>query len=160
MCRGYDSAITEVSCNLVCWELVALSLDLRRTLRETLRRLTYIMLSFLDRANAITMGALLLSCAVVFFAIQQFYVMAVIALIGAGLCDLFDGVIARRLNRSLPQKIFGQRLDSLVDACAFGMAPLVLCFKLGLSTMPDGLLLAFFVCCVVWRLMIILIQCL
>jgi CDP-diacylglycerol--serine O-phosphatidyltransferase len=110
------------------------------------------MLRFWDRANAITLGALLLSCAVAILAMRQSYTLAMISLIGAGICDLFDGVVARRLIRTPEQQIFGTRLDSLVDACAFGISPLVLCCGLGLSTLPDCFLLAFFVCCVVWRL--------
>jgi CDP-diacylglycerol--serine O-phosphatidyltransferase len=121
-------------------------------LRETLRRLTDIMLRFWDRANAITLGALVLSCAVALLAMRQSHVLAMIALIGAGICDLFDGIVARRLNRTHEEQIFGQRLDSLVDACAFGVAPLVLCCGLGLTTLPDCFLLVFFTCCVVWRL--------
>ena len=110
------------------------------------------MLRFWDRANAITLGALLLSCAVALFATRHYHALAMMALIGAGVCDLVDGLVARRLKRTEEQKIFGQRLDSLVDACAFGMSPLVLCCGLGLTTLPDSFLLSFFVCCVVWRL--------
>lgn len=110
------------------------------------------MLRFWDRANAITLGALVLSCTVALLAMRQSHVLAMIALIGAGICDLFDGIVARRLNRTQEQQIFGKRLDSLVDACAFGMAPLVLCCGLGLATLPDCFLLVFFTCCVVWRL--------
>ena len=110
------------------------------------------MLRFWDRANAITLGALLLACSAAFLAMRQFYAWAMIALIGAGVLDLVDGVVARRLKRTHEQQIFGQRLDSLVDACAFGMCPMVVCYGLGLTTLPECILLAFFVCCVVWRL--------
>ncbi len=110
------------------------------------------MLRFWDRANAITLGALVLSCLVALLTMQQLYVWAMIALIGAGVCDLVDGLVARRLKRTEEQQTFGKRLDSLVDACAFGMAPVVLVCGLGLTTLLDHLLLAAFVGCVVWRL--------
>ena len=110
------------------------------------------MLRFWDRANAVTLGSLLLSCASALFALRQSSALAMIALIGAGVCDLVDGLVARRLKRTQQQKLFGQRLDSLVDSCAFGMSPMVICFGLGLTTLLDCFLLAFFVCCVVWRL--------
>jgi CDP-diacylglycerol---serine O-phosphatidyltransferase len=110
------------------------------------------MLRFWDRANTITLAALVLSCLVALLAMRQFYALGMIALIGAGVCDLIDGRVARRLKRTAEQQTFGKRLDSLVDACAFGMAPAVLCCGLGLTTSLDWLLLAAFVCCVVWRL--------
>lgn len=110
------------------------------------------MLRFWDRANAITLGALVLSCLVALLTMQQLYVWAMISLIGAGVCDLVDGLVARRLKRTEEQQTFGKRLDSLVDACAFGMAPVVLACGLGLSTPLDHVLLSAFVGCVVWRL--------
>lgn len=115
-------------------------------------RLTNIMLRFLDRANAITLGALLFACSAAIFSMRQSYALAMMSLIGAGVLDLVDGMVARRLKRTEEQQVFGERLDSLVDACAFGISPLVLCYGLGLTTLFDCALVAAFVCCVVWRL--------
>lgn len=51
---------------------------------------------------------------------------AVICLIAAGICDLFDGVIARRCKRDEREKAFGVQLDSLADMISFGAFPFVL----------------------------------
>ncbi len=51
---------------------------------------------------------------------------AVICLIVAGICDLFDGVIARRCKRTEQEKAFGVQLDSLADLISFGAFPFVL----------------------------------
>ncbi len=50
---------------------------------------------------------------------------AVICLIAAGICDLFDGVIARRCKRDEREKAFGVQLDSLADLISFGAFPFV-----------------------------------
>jgi CDP-diacylglycerol--serine O-phosphatidyltransferase len=110
------------------------------------------MLRFLDVANAVSLAGLgaALGCALLAASGRPAY--AIAALIVAGLCDLFDGAIARRLARTAEQRQFGARLDSLVDACAFGLAPAVLCASLGLRH-PAELVLVFallFAC--VWRL--------
>lgn len=49
--------------------------------------------------------------------------MALICLILAGICDLFDGAIARRCKRSEAEKAFGVQLDSLADTVCFLVFP-------------------------------------
>jgi CDP-diacylglycerol--serine O-phosphatidyltransferase len=43
----------------------------------------------------------------------------------AALCDTFDGWFARRFVRSSDQQALGAQLDSLSDAVAFGVAPVI-----------------------------------
>ena len=48
----------------------------------------------------------------------------VICLLISGFCDAFDGAVAKtRKNRSREDKMFGERIDSLSDLIAFGVAP-------------------------------------
>lgn len=54
---------------------------------------------------------------------------ATICLIVAGICDLFDGAVARRCKRNEQEKAFGVQLDSLADLISFGAFPFV--FLLG-----------------------------
>ena len=51
---------------------------------------------------------------------------AFICLIVSGICDLFDGTIARRCKRTKEEKAFGIELDSLVDVISFIALPIVL----------------------------------
>jgi CDP-diacylglycerol---serine O-phosphatidyltransferase len=106
----------------------------------------------LDLANALTLIGLAAAVACAFLAIQRHLAFAVVALMVSGVCDLFDGVVARRLNRSPHQQNFGGRLDSIVDVCSFGFAPVVLMYSAGLNGIMEVLLLVFFILCVVWRL--------
>ena len=59
------------------------------------------------------------------------YVM--ICLILSGLCDLFDGTVARRCKRTKEEKEFGIQLDSLVDVISFIAFPLVILFSINSS---------------------------
>ncbi len=106
----------------------------------------------LDVANAITLTGLAAALACAFLAVSGQTAYAVVALMVSGVCDLFDGVVARRLNRSEKQKAFGGNLDSVVDACSFGFAPVVLMYATGFNGPIAVALLTLFAICVVWRL--------
>lgn len=57
----------------------------------------------------------------------------VICLWISGVCDAFDGVVAKtRRGRTKEDKMFGERIDSLSDLIAFGVAPVMIGFGMGL----------------------------
>lgn len=59
--------------------------------------------------------------------------LAVFFLALSGLCDMFDGKIARtKKNRTAEEKSFGIQIDSLCDMVCFGVLPIMICFKLGM----------------------------
>lgn len=58
---------------------------------------------------------------------------AITCLIAAGVCDMFDGTIARMCKRTEEEKLFGIELDSLVDVFNFVAFPLIILFNLGLT---------------------------
>lgn len=51
---------------------------------------------------------------------------AMIMLILSGVCDMFDGVVARRFKRTEQEKQFGIQLDSLADTVSFVVFPAVI----------------------------------
>jgi len=51
-------------------------------------------------------------------------------LIIAGICDMFDGKVARRCKRTETEKDFGIQLDSLADTVSFVAFPVVILIKL------------------------------
>ena len=55
---------------------------------------------------------------------------AMTALVAAGICDLFDGVIARRCKRDKAEMEFGVQIDSLADVMGFLALPAVLGLRL------------------------------
>ncbi len=60
---------------------------------------------------------------------------AMICLIVAGICDLFDGRIARRCERTEQEKQFGVMIDSLADVVSFLIFPCVILFEFGGQTL-------------------------
>ncbi len=50
---------------------------------------------------------------------------AIICMILAGICDLFDGKLARMCKRSETEKAFGVQIDSLADTVSFLVFPAV-----------------------------------
>ena len=58
----------------------------------------------------------------------------ILCLFISGLCDSFDGAVARtRKNRSKEDLMFGERIDSLSDLVAFGVAPTTIAFGMGIN---------------------------
>lgn len=52
-------------------------------------------------------------------------------LIAAGVCDLFDGAVARKVKRTEEEKQFGIELDSLVDVMSFIALPVTIFCAMG-----------------------------
>ena len=89
-----------------------------------------IILSFvIDRANIVSLLGLSSGVLSIYFALIQNFPAAIIAMLWAVLMDWFDGLVARRMpGRSEAHKLFGARMDSLVDmvTSATGLAILLL----------------------------------
>jgi len=96
-----------------------------------------------------------LLCAVLgmVWACRDRFTAAVLCLFGAGVCDAFDGIVARtKKNRTEDEKAFGIQLDSLCDVISFGFFPAFVCYHLGVDTLV-GIVIMFFYClCAVARL--------
>ena len=68
----------------------------------------------------------------VLFAMEGRIREAVICLILAGVCDMFDGKVAStKKDRSRSEKRFGIQIDSLSDLICFGVLPAVIVYRLG-----------------------------
>lgn len=70
---------------------------------------------------------------------------ALLFLAFSGLCDMFDGKIARAMkNRTEEEKKFGIQIDSLCDVVCFGAFPILLGYKLGMNNIVGIIILVFF----------------
>ena len=78
--------------------------------------------------------------------------LAVVALIWAGIFDLFDGMVARRCHLSAKESEFGIHIDTVVDMVSFGIAPVMVAFGLGMNSLFGALSSAFYVCAAAQRL--------
>lgn len=110
------------------------------------------MLRFMNRANALTLFGVANALSAALLALQGRIHWALVAMILAGLCDLFDGVLARSLTRTPLEERFGQRLDSLSDAVSFGACGALILFAAGLRSPYEAPLVIAFALAAVWRL--------
>ena len=91
------------------------------------------MIGFYDYTVIMTYISVVSSMVGIFCAMADRISLAVCCLAFSGLCDMFDGKIARtKKNRTEEEKCFGIQIDSLADIVCFGILPIVLCFKLGM----------------------------
>ena len=70
----------------------------------------------------------------------------------AGICDLFDGMVARRCKRTEEEKAFGIELDSLVDVMSFIALPICIFIAMGFVTPVHIVLYMLFALCGIARL--------
>ncbi|MBR2284725.1 MAG: CDP-alcohol phosphatidyltransferase family protein [Ruminococcus sp.] len=78
---------------------------------------------------------------------------AVICLMVSGLCDMFDGKVARtKKNRTESEKKFGIQIDSLCDVICFGVLPSIIGYSVGMRSWCDVPVLILFPLCAVIRL--------
>ena len=87
------------------------------------------------------------------FAYDGRFGLAICCLVFSGICDMFDGVVARsKKNRTADEKNFGIQLDSLCDAVCFGVFPAAYLYFLGIGGVFGIAILVFYVLCAIIRL--------
>ena len=103
------------------------------------------MIGFYDYTVVVTYISLISSIMGMFFAIDGKLPLAVFCLAFSGLCDMFDGKIARtKKNRTDDEKAFGIQIDSLCDVVCFGIFPIILGYQLGMCKIYSLMILAFY----------------
>lgn len=103
------------------------------------------MIGFYDYTVVVTYISLVSSIVGMFCAIDGKLTVAVFCLAFSGLCDMFDGKIARtKKDRTDDEKSFGIQIDSLCDIVCFGIFPIILGYKLGMCKFYSVVILAFY----------------
>lgn len=81
------------------------------------------------------------------------YSFAVLCLLISGVCDAFDGIVARtKKNRTEDEKGFGIQIDSLCDVISFGIFPAILCYFMGMNGVVGFVVVFMYSLCAVIRL--------
>lgn len=89
----------------------------------------------------------------IFLAFGGDFKAATVCLLFSGLCDMFDGKIARtKKDRTEDEKSFGIQIDSLCDTVCFGVLPAVIGFSVGLNAWWQVAVCVLFVLCGTIRL--------
>ena len=77
---------------------------------------------------------------------------ALICLLVAGFCDMFDGKIASTMKRTKDEKRFGIQIDSLSDLICFGVLPAVIVYQYSGAAFLHVLIPAAYMLCALIRL--------
>ena len=77
---------------------------------------------------------------------------SLVFLILAGICDMFDGKVARMCKRTKDEKEFGIQIDSLADTVNFLCLPVVIMLSLGMYSLIDIVIYVIFILCGISRL--------
>ena len=76
----------------------------------------------------------------------------ILCLMFSGICDMFDGLVAKTRERTRQEKRFGIWIDSLADVIAFGVLPAVIGYSLGMVRFYHIFVMAVYVLAAVIRL--------
>ena len=110
-------------------------------------------IGFYDYTVILSYMSLIISVFGMTQAIPGDYKTAIFCLAFSGICDAFDGRVARsKKNRTDDEKNFGIQLDSLCDVICFGVFPGVICSFLGVRGLLGLAIVCFYCLCAVIRL--------
>ncbi len=110
------------------------------------------MIGFYNYTVILTYAGLTSALIGIFATLQNHPIVGLICLMVAGLCDMFDGKVARTRERTREEKNFGIQIDSLCDLVCFGVLPTVIAFSVGLRQWYYIPILILFVLCGLIRL--------
>ena len=85
-----------------------------------------LVIGFYRKCDFLTMSSVAMAFFGIILAITGHFNLAVTLLMICGICDAFDGNLARRYKYSEEQKTYGVQLDSLADVFCFGAFPAIL----------------------------------
>ena len=113
----------------------------------------YFMIGFYSYTVVLTYLGLASAAMGMILTFQGFAKYALFCLAFSGLCDMFDGKVARlKKARTEDEKRFGIQIDSLCDVVCFGAFPMILCYSIGMRG-PAGIsILVFYLIAGVIRL--------
>lgn len=104
-----------------------------------------LVIGFYDYTVILTYISFISAVAGIFSASEKQLRWAIFFLALSGLCDMFDGKIARtKKNRTEDEKAFGIQIDSLCDIVCFGALPIIICYRLGMDRIYSMLILALY----------------
>ncbi len=104
-------------------------------------------------ANFVTLMGLASAVAAIFVAGYGEIKLAVCLFLLSGLCDMFDGRIARgKGGRTRKEKVFGIQIDTVCDMVSFGVTPVVIVYNCGYNQWYDVAIYILYAACAAIRL--------
>lgn len=110
-------------------------------------------LGFYDYTVILTYMSLVFAVSGLLLTDSGLFPQAVACLVVCGICDAFDGTVARtKKDRTEDEKAFGIQLDSLVDVVSFGVFPAVMSIHMGSGSLLSKVIAIAYSICAVIRL--------
>ena len=110
-------------------------------------------LGFYDYTVILTYMSLVFAVSGLLLTDSGLFPQAVACLVVCGICDAFDGTVARtKKDRTGDEKAFGIQLDSLVDVVSFGVFPAVMSIHMGSGSLLSKVIAIAYSICAVIRL--------
>ena len=110
-------------------------------------------LGFYDYTVILTYMSLVFAVSGLLLTDSGLFPQAVACLVVCGICDAFDGTVARtKKDRTEDEKAFGIQLDSLVDVVSFGVFPAVMSIHMGSGSLLSKVIAIDYSICAVIRL--------
>ena len=102
--------------------------------------------------NAITIAGVAFAMIGCVFSYNDGLGQALSCLIAASICDLYDGVVARKMGNSTADREFGAQLDTIADVICYGIAPMIILLHSGFDDPVAHGVMVLYVACVAMRL--------
>ena len=109
-------------------------------------------LGYYDYTVVLTYCGMLAAFLGILMCLQQEFWTAVVCMMVAGVCDVFDGAIANTKDRNRDEKRFGIQIDSMSDLISFGVLPAVFAYMISNQNIIVGIVSALYVLCALIRL--------
>lgn len=110
------------------------------------------MVGFYNYTVILTYMSLIFSVVGMTFALDGRITAALVCMLSSGLCDSFDGKVARTRKRTEEEKRFGIQIDSLCDLVCFCVFPAILGYCIGMRSPLQVAVMAAYVLAGVIRL--------
>ena len=110
------------------------------------------LLGYYDYTVILTYCGMLFAFYGILCVLSQKYWEAILCLMFAGICDMFDGAVASTKERNEREKSFGIQIDSLSDLVSFGVLPGIFVYMICGKDRLAGVVAAAFVLCALIRL--------
>ena len=109
-------------------------------------------IGYYDYTVILTYCGMLTAVTGIFLSLHEYYWSAILCLMIAGVCDIFDGAVASTKDRNRSEKDFGIQIDSLSDLISFGVLPAVFVYMITGQSPASGVICAGYVLCALIRL--------
>ncbi len=110
------------------------------------------LLGFYNYTVILTYIGMLIGFTGIVYLFEGSVIRAVICLMAAGFCDMFDGAIASTMERTQQEKCFGIQIDSFSDLICFGVLPALIVYSQNMHNQIVLAICSLYVLCALIRL--------